>query len=159
MTSDAHEYRSELAWSGSTGGGYDAYPRTHWVRAEPADQELTLSGDQAFGGDPLLLNPEQLVVAAASSCQLLSFLAVAARARIDVVDYRDAATAVMPAEPEPMSIARIELSPIITIAPPAGEDGPSDERLAHLCEVAHRECFVANSLRTEVVVTPKFLRA
>ena len=148
-----HTYRTTLAWDGSTGTGYDAYERAHVVAAEPARAHLDLSSDPAFRGDPGLLNPEQLLVAAASSCQLLSFLAVAARARLDVVRYLDDATAVMPADPTPMRITRIELNPQIWLAD-TDRPRPTDERLLHLCEVAHRECFIANSLRSEVVVRP-----
>ena len=137
--------------------GYDAYERTHEVRAEPADAALALSSDPAFRGDPDRLNPEQLLVAAASSCQLLSFLAVAAQARLDVVGYEDEATAVMPEDDPPMRLTQIVLRPTITVVAPDGGN-PTDERLAHLCEVAHRECFIANSLRSEVVVEPTFLR-
>lgn len=150
-----HTYATSLRWSGSTGLGYDAYVRAHEVSAAPATEALRLSGDPSFGGDPALLNPEQLLVAAASSCQLLSFLAVAARARLDVVSYLDEATAVMPAEPTPMSISRIDLHATITLAD-TERPRPTQERLAHLVEVAHRECFIANSLRTEVVAVATF---
>jgi organic hydroperoxide reductase OsmC/OhrA len=116
---------------------------------EPATVALTLSSDPTFRGDPTLLNPEQLLVLAASSCQLLTFLAVAARARIDVTGYEDDAEGFMPDDDLPMRITRIELRPRISVA----GDVP-EERLRHLVEVAHRECFIANSLRTEIVVTP-----
>ena len=149
-----HRYATALAWSGSTGVGYEAYDRTHRVTAEDPSVELVLASDPAFGGDPARWNPEQLLVAAASSCQLLSFLAVAARARLDVVDYRDQATAVMPAGDE-LWIARIDLHPAVILAD-TDRARPSDERLAHLAEIAHRECFIARSLRSEVTVTPSF---
>ncbi|MCU1453723.1 MAG: OsmC family protein [Acidimicrobiales bacterium] len=159
MTDGTHVYRTRLAWAGSTAVGYDAYDRRHEISAPPAAAPLDLSADPSFRGDPLRLNPELLLVAAASSCQLLSFLAVAARARIDVVDYQDEAEAFMPAGVRPMSITRIELRPHITIAAPAPDArGVSDARLGHLCEVAHRECYIANSVRSEVVVTPTFVR-
>ncbi|MDQ6695899.1 MAG: OsmC family protein [Actinomycetota bacterium] len=157
MTGTTHTYRTTLAWEGSTGEGYDAYDRTHTVAAAPAQAALTLSADPAFKGDPSLLSPEQLLVLSASSCQLLSFIAVAARARIDVVAYRDSAEAVMPEDDLPVRITRIELRPAITIRT-HGDAGPTDDRLSHLCEVAHQECYVANSLRTEVIVTPTFTR-
>jgi organic hydroperoxide reductase OsmC/OhrA len=146
-----HHYRVTAAWRGSTGAGYEAYDRRHRVRATPADVALDLSGDPAFGGDPSLLNPEVLLVAAASSCQLLSFLAVAARARVDVVDYRDDAEGEMPEADPPVRITRIVLRPRITVR---GDVGAA--RLRHLVEVAHRECYVASSLRTEIVVEPAF---
>lgn len=157
MTGPVHTYRSALKWEGSTGVGYDLYDRTHTVSAPPAQASLALASDPAFRGDPSLLNPEQLLVLAASSCQLLAFLAVAARARVDVVAYRDSADAVMPEDDLPMRITRIVLRPTITVTPGTG-DGPTDDRLLHLCEVAHRECFVANSLRTDIVVEPTFVR-
>ncbi len=153
--SPVHTYRTSLAWEGSTALGYEQYGRTHRLEAEPAATAITLSSDPAFRGDPSLLNPEQLLVAAASSCQLLSFLAVAARARLDVVAYRDRAEAVMPEDDRPVRITRIELHPEVELAD-TGATRPTLERLAHLTDVAHRECFIANSLTAEVVVTPTF---
>lgn len=155
MSDAVHRYATALRWAGSTGAGYDAYDRSHHVGAPPAAASLHLAADPAFRGDPALLNPEQLLVAAASSCQLLSFLAVAARARLDVVSYVDDATAEMPEGDPPMRIVRIDLHPVIVLAD-TDRARPSAERLAHLAEVAHRECFIANSLRTDVVVHPSF---
>jgi organic hydroperoxide reductase OsmC/OhrA len=144
-----HRYRAGCSWSGSTAAGYRGYDRSHRGAAPPADAELTLSSDPAFLGNPALLNPEQLVVLAAASCQLLSFLAVAARARLDVRDYRDDATATMPEADQPVRLAEILLRPRITLVA-----GPSEERVRHLVEVAHRSCYVANSLATPVRVEP-----
>ena len=144
-----HRYETRLRWSGSTGAGYDAYDRTHTASAPPADASLTLASDPAFLGDPVLLNPEQLVVLAASSCQLLSFLAVAARARIDVRSYEDDAVAIMPEDDPPTRLTAITLRPKVLVGP-----GPTVARVEHLLEVAHRECFIANSLRSEITVEP-----
>jgi len=151
MAGSTHRYAARCSWSGSTAVGYDAYDRTHQAEAPPAAAGLTLASDPAFRGDPSLLNPEQLVVLAASSCQLLSFLAVAARARIDVVGYEDEAEGVMPEDDKPVRITAITLRPRITVKGDVAEG-----RLRHLCEVAHRECFIANSLKTDVVVEPSF---
>jgi len=145
-----HRYTSSVRWSGSTVGGYEAYERRHEVECQPATSVLQLSSDPTFRGDAALLNPEQLLLAAAASCQLLSFLAVAARARLDVVDYRDEAEAVMPEEPTPPRITAITLRPRIRV-----RSGPSEARVRHLVDVAHRECFIANSLRSEVHIQPE----
>lgn len=144
-----HRYGARCRWSGSTGAGYDAYDRSHRVDAPPADDAIALSGDRAFGGDASQLNPEQLLVIAASSCQLLSFLAVAARARIDVRQYEDDAEGVMPEDDPPLRITRIVLRPRIVLAA-----GPTEERVRHLIDLAHGECFIANSLRTQIDVEP-----
>ena len=154
MAASPHRYTTTCEWEGSTGVGYDAYDRTHRATAPPALDTLTLSADPAFRGSPELLDPEQLLVLAASSCQLLSFLAVAARARIDVVAYRDDAEGVMPEDDPPVRITRIVLRPEITV-----RGDVTDERLEHLVEVAHRECYIANSLSTELRVQPTFRRA
>jgi organic hydroperoxide reductase OsmC/OhrA len=145
-----HHYRSTCAWEGSTGVGYEAYSRAHTVAADPADASLELSADPAFRGDPHRLNPEQLLLASASSCQLLSFLAVAARARLDVVAYEDRAEALMPEADLPVRITEIHLRPRITVRAPA-----TAERIRHLCEVAHRECFIANSLASAMTIDPE----
>jgi organic hydroperoxide reductase OsmC/OhrA len=152
--SGTHRYSTRCSWSGSTAAGYDGYDRAHAGSAPPAAAELELSGDPAFRGDPSRLNPEQLVVLAASSCQLLSFLAVAARARLDVVSYDDDAEGLMPEDDWPMRLTSITLRPRITIRP-----GPTEERVRHLVEVAHRECFIANSLLTDVRVEPTIVFA
>ncbi len=110
---------------------------------------LRLSADPAFHGDARLLNPEQLLVTAVVSCQLLSFLAVAARARVEVRGYDDNGEGVMPEDEPPVRLTVITLHPRIRVAP-----GTNEARVLHLVEVAHRECFVANSLSTEIRIEP-----
>lgn len=149
-----HRYTATCEWQGSTGAGYDAYDRSHKAEAPPTEDTLHLSSDPAFRGEPKYLNPEQLLVVAAASCQLLSFLAVAARARIDVVDYRDDAEGEMPESEPATRVTRITLRPRITV-----RGDVSDDRIRHLTDVAHRECFIANSLKTEIVVEPIVMRA
>lgn len=149
-----HRYATEVEWSGSTAVGYDAYDRVHRARVVPVETALDLSGDPAFLGDASKLNPEQLLVLAASSCQLLSFLAVMARSRLDVIAYRDEAEGEMPEDDRPVRITRIVLRPRITV-----RGDVTDKRILHLVEVGHRECYVANSVKAEIVIEPTILRA
>jgi organic hydroperoxide reductase OsmC/OhrA len=142
-----HLYATALHWTGSTSGGYRAYNRNHTVG--PAGLQTEVSADQPFRGDPTRLNPEQLVVMAASSCQLLSFLALAAVAGVDVLEYHDHATAVMPKRDLPVRLTQITLRPQITVA--AGADA---DKVEHLVHRAHGECYIANSLRSEIVLEP-----
>jgi organic hydroperoxide reductase OsmC/OhrA len=141
VTGPVHRYRASCEWRGSTAGGYEAYDRTHEVRCPPAADALTLASDPAFRGDPARLNPEQLLLAAATSCQLLAFLAVAARARVTVTAYEDDAEADMAEAVQPMRITDIRLRPRITVSP-----GTDADRVHKLVALAHRECFIANSL-------------
>jgi organic hydroperoxide reductase OsmC/OhrA len=144
-----HRYETRLRWSGSTGLGWEHYDREHAATAPPAEQEIRLTTGESQG-DPSVLNPEQLVVMAASSCQMLMFLHLAAKARIDVVDYEDEATGAMPLEEEPVRIATITLRPRIVIAGEA-----SEERVGKLVHTAHEHCFVANSLTSVVEIEPR----
>jgi len=144
-----HKYIAKCLWKGATSVGYEEYDRGHEASAAPALESLSLSSDPAFHGDAERLNPEQLLVIAASSCQLLSFLAVAARAHIEVLEYEDNAEAEMPEDDLPVRITSIKLKPRIVIG---GE--VSEHRVRHLVEVAHHECYVANSLKTSIVVEP-----
>lgn len=146
----AHRYEVRCTWSGSTGAGYDAYDRGHTVSAPRAAAQIELSSAPVFRGDASRLNPEQLLVAAASSCQLLEFLAIAARARIDVLEYQDDAEGFMDEADEPARIQRIVLRPRVVITA-----GPSEERVRHLLDLAHEHCYIANSLRSEIVLEPQ----
>jgi organic hydroperoxide reductase OsmC/OhrA len=152
VTHAIHRYTVACRWEGSTAVGYEKYSRAHEAAAPPAHAGLSLSGDPAFRGDPARLNPEQLFVLAASSCQLLSFLAVAARARLDVRRYVDAAEGTMDEKDRPAHIGRIVLRPRIELA-----RGPAEERVRHFVEQAHRECYIANSVKTEIVVEPEIV--
>jgi organic hydroperoxide reductase OsmC/OhrA len=145
-----HHYRVTSRWTGSTGVGYEGYDRAHSVSTTPPTATLMLSSDPAFRGDPALLDPEELFVISASSCQLLSFLAVAARARIDVIEYIDHAEGFMPDHVKPMRITEIVLRPRITV-----HGSVTEHRVRRLCEVAHNECYIANSVTTEITVDPE----
>ena len=104
-------------------------------------------------GDPSILNPEQLLVMSASSCQMMWFLHLAAKARIDVVGYEDEALGVMPDDDPPLRITEITLRPRITVTGEASED-----RIHKLVHTAHEHCFIANSLTSDVSIEPTIAR-
>jgi organic hydroperoxide reductase OsmC/OhrA len=144
-----HTYRSELTWQGSTAAGYASYERTHHVRTPPAEAALAVTADVPFRGDPRFINPEQLLLAAASSCQLLSFLAEAATAGVEVVRYTDEAEAFMPVTREPLWVQRIVLRPHVVV-----RGDVDDAEVIRLLHAGHDGCFIANSLRSEIALEP-----
>lgn len=148
-----HLYTASLSWSGSTGAGYRDYGRAHELTAGEDGPTVAASADPHFLGDAARANPEQLLVMAAASCQMLSFLAICARARIDVRGYEDRAEGVMPEDDPPMRVTRIRLRPRITVAGDLDE-----ERLHRYAQLAHRECFIAQSLKSRIDVDPEFVR-
>jgi hypothetical protein len=112
----------------------------------PAEQEVRLTTCESKG-DPRMINPEQLVVIAASSCQMLWFLHLAARPHIDVVEYDDAAVAFMP---QGEGLQEIMLRPRIVLAsgseeraqahPPCARAMQHRQQPSHACvdRAAHR---------------------
>ena len=137
-------FSAQTSWTGSTALGWESYDRAHTARADPAKQELTMTTAEERG-DPGHLNPEQLLLIAASSCQMLWFLHLAAKARIDVVTYEDRCEAEMPDD----RITRIVLRPAISL-----RDDYDEERVRKLCDQAHRHCNVAKSLSCPVELEP-----
>jgi organic hydroperoxide reductase OsmC/OhrA len=144
-----HRYETKLRWTGSTGLGWEHYDRAHSATSPPAEQEIQLTTGESKG-DSAVLNPEQLLVMSASSCQMLSFLHVAAKARLDVVEYEDAATGLMPDDAKPLRITEITLRPRIVI-----EGQADEERVRNLVHIAHDHCFIANSLKSEMSIEPE----
>jgi organic hydroperoxide reductase OsmC/OhrA len=122
------------------------------VTAPPAEQEVRVTTGESKG-DPAILNPEQLLLMAASSCQMLWFLHLAAKARIDVVAYGDDASALMPEDEEPVRITDITLRPRITV-----DGDASEERVRKLVDTAHEHCFIANTLNCSMTVEPSVQR-
>ena len=95
------------------------------------------------------VDPEEALVASVSSCHMLWFLHLARDAGLDVAAYRDEARGTMGKDERGrMAVTRIALRPEIDFA---GE-APGAETLARLHHEAHEKCFIANSLRTEIVV-------
>ena len=141
-----HTYGSALRWAGRT-DDYDSYSRQHDVTI--AGTTATLSAAAAFRGDAALPNPEQLLVAAASSCQLLSFLAVAAHAGVAILEYHDDAEGIMPDDVRPVRLTTIVLRPVIVA------EGATRSEVERLLHKAHRQCYIANSLTATVTLEPE----
>ncbi|GAB3191065.1 OsmC family protein [Nesterenkonia suensis] len=153
MITAQHEYETRASWpvsadSGSTGGGLRDYSRDHEITVPGVEGGLALTADPAFRGDASRLNPEQLLVAAASSCQMLSLLGAAARAGVDVVGYRDTAVSRLLLHETPARLDTIRLH--ITVQVTAGTDEGVVQELA---QRAHERCYIANSLAIPVELT------
>ena len=100
--------------------------------------------------DPAGVDPEEAFVAALSSCHLLSFLYAAAKRGIVVESYVDDAEGVMDKnEQGRLAITRVVLRPRVTYA--TAPDAETESALHHQ---AHEDCYIANSVRTEVLVEP-----
>ncbi len=99
------------------------------------------------------VDPEEAFVASLSSCHMLWFLSVAAKKRYVVDTYEDEAEGVMEKNPQgKLAMTKVTLRPRVVFD---GTNVPDPAQLAALHHQAHEECFIANSVRTEVVVEPR----
>ena len=100
--------------------------------------------------NPANVDPEEAYVAAISSCHMLSFLYVAAKQGFQVDSYRDEAVGVMAKNERGAAwVSAVTLHPVIAYG---GSKMPSKADEDHLHHRAHEECFIANSVRTEITV-------
>jgi organic hydroperoxide reductase OsmC/OhrA len=102
--------------------------------------------------DPAGVDPEEALVASASSCHMLWFLSLAQAQGLDILSYSDAAEGIMGRlGPGKIGLTRITLRPAIAFRGAA----PEPAVLGRLHTQAHERCFIANSLKTEIVVEPR----
>jgi len=143
-------HNARVSWElGDAEFTYDTYPRQHTWAFE-SGVTVAASAAPDFRGDPERVDPEEAFVAAVAGCHLLTFLAIAARKRIVVERYEDAAVGLLEKGKDgKLEITRVELRPRVTFADP-GAISPED--LARLHRLAHENCFIARSVRSEVVV-------
>ncbi len=125
------------------------YPRAHRIRFE-GGQVLGASAAPGYGGDAALVDPEQQLLAALSSCHMLTFLAVAANRGYVVDGYVDEAVAVLGKnEAGQTAVSAATLNPRVRFA---DARIPTDEEYANLHERARHACFIGNSIKTQVTV-------
>jgi len=102
--------------------------------------------------DPAAVDPEEAFVAALSSCHMLWFLDLACRAGWVVDDYRDEAVGTLAPDADgKLAMTLVTLRPAVRFAGARRPDAAEIERLHH---AAHAECFIANSVKSEVRCEP-----
>ncbi|WP_422374253.1 OsmC family protein [Roseibium sp.] len=147
MTAE-HSYTSQITWTGNRGEGtktYRGYDRT-WEIRTPGKPPVACSNDPLLGGDPALHNPEDLLLAALSSCHMLWYLHLASTAGIAVQSYEDRPVGI--GETEQSGAGRFlnaVLKPTITV--PAGTDLA---RADAIHQEIHKVCFIARSVNFPV---------
>jgi organic hydroperoxide reductase OsmC/OhrA len=148
VVSKQHRYTVTVEWTGNRGEGtasYRSYDRDHEVSAEHTPS-ISGSSDPAFRGNPSRWNPEQLLVASAAQCHLLSYLHHAATNDVVVTDYVDHPTAVLTEDDAGGGrFTEIVLHPLVTVA-----DAAMVETAQRLHHDANRTCFVASTLNLPV---------
>lgn len=150
------EYGAEVVWARD---GQDflsnGYSRRHLLRFDGGAEVAGSSSPHSVPlpmSDASAVDPEETFVASLASCHMLWFLAIAAKRRFIVDRYADAAVGVMARNAEGrMAMTRVTLRPHVVFS---GERQPTVDELEALHHKAHEECYIANSVKSEVVVEP-----
>ena len=128
---------------------YATYNREHTWNFD-GGESVRASAAPSFQGDPSCVDPEEAFVASLSSRHMLTFLALCTKKKLVVESYIDEAKGHMAKTDEgEMAIKRVVLRPQIRFG---GDGSPDQGVLDDLHHEAHKHCFIANSVKTEVVV-------
>jgi organic hydroperoxide reductase OsmC/OhrA len=147
------EYTAEIHWKRSDNGFLSGkYSREHvWnfdgglaVPASPSPHVVPVPYS-----NPACVDPEEAFVAAIASCHMLTFLYLASRDGFQIDSYKDQAVGTMRKNERGIPwINQVKLSPRVEYGD-SKLPSPSDERRLH--HQAHEQCFIANSVKTEIV--------
>ncbi len=147
-----HHYVSKLRWDGDPQIGttsYADYDRQFRL-AISGKPDLVGSANRVFRGDPALHDPEDLFLASIASCHMLSYLALCARAAINVVAYADDVRGVLVTQPDGGGkFERVDLAPSVQLAP-----GADVARALAFHDRAHQTCFIASSCGVPIHCDP-----
>ena len=143
-----HKYTLTVQWTGNNGTGtstYRGYERSHKIISGNKD-DILCSSDPVFRGDKTKYNPEELLVAALSSCHMLSYLHLCADSGIVVVDYIDNPSGIMIESQDGSGYFKeVILNPVVTIT-----DSTMVNKANELHKRANELCFIANSCNFKV---------
>jgi organic hydroperoxide reductase OsmC/OhrA len=153
----AHTYTAETIWErGEQKFTDNLYSRKHILRF---DGGISIAGSSSplvvpvpFS-EPNAIDPEESLVSAISSCHMLWFLSIAAKNGFIVDSYHDTAIGIMkPNERKKYWVSSVTLQPKVIFS---GTEIPNSEKISQMHHEAHDECFIANSVKTDIQVNPR----
>jgi len=149
------EYFAKISWFRKNTESYtdNKYSRGHeWS----FDGGITVQASSSPHVVPLpysvaeYVDPEEAFVASLSSCHMLFFLSIAAKRKYIVNSYTDNAIGLMDKDNEGnIAMTQVTLKPKVDFS---GEHKPSMEQLEKIHHQAHQQCFIANSVKTKIVI-------
>ncbi len=149
--SQQHHYAATITWTGNNGEGtakYDVYERSHTLSID-GKPDILCSSDTPFRGDGSKHNPEDALLYSLSSCHMLWYLHLCADAGVIVTAYTDNATGVLTMG-DPARFTEVILHPVVTV-----KDASMIDKANALHDMAHKKCFIANSVNFPVTHQPQ----
>jgi organic hydroperoxide reductase OsmC/OhrA len=157
MSKSTHRYVAEVLWQRAAGEAFvdNRYSRRHRLRFDGGTEVPGSSSPSVVPlpmSDAAAVDPEEAFVAALAACHMLWFLSLAAQQGWVVDRYRDAAHGTMSRnDAGKLWISTVALRPEVLFA---GERQPTRDEALQLHHRAHAECFIANSVKSEVRCDP-----
>jgi organic hydroperoxide reductase OsmC/OhrA len=132
---------------------YKNYDRTHSWKFE-GGIVVKASAAPEYLGKKEFVNPEEAFAASLASCHMLTFLAIASMKKYIVESYEDKAVAILEKnEKSKMAVTKLYLRPKITFT---GDNIPDETVIHEMHRRSHAECFISNSVLTEIIIEPLF---
>ena len=148
------EFKVYLSWKNEGENfSYKTYDRSHLWKFEGGTL-VKASSAPDYLGKSKLINPEEAFAASLASCHMLTFLAVASMKKYTVAMYEDNAVAILGKnEKLRMAVTNVYLRPNISFK---GDNIPDKTIIDEMHHRAHQECFIANSVLTEIIIEPVY---
>lgn len=147
------EYKVNLRWEAESDDfSYNNYSRTHeWKFG--GGISVNASAAPEYLGKAEYVNPEEAFIASLASCHLLTFLAIASYKKFAIKSYEDHAIGTIGKNKEnKIAVLKVVLRPTVEFT---GSLKPSEEDIKKMHDKAHAECFISNSVLTEVAIDPQ----
>ncbi|MFN8287826.1 MAG: OsmC family protein [Chitinophagales bacterium] len=135
----AYEYEVNVFWQGG---------RRTLAQSPEIPEDITVSTPSQFpGGEKDIWSPEHLFTAAVSSCYMTTFLALAEKARLQLVNFQVASKGTIRQTEDGLAITEVLLEPVITLS-----DEKETDKAERTALKAHALCLVTNSIKAKVTL-------
>lgn len=132
----SYTYRTGLAWAGGRGGTLGAEGKPSFRVASPPE----------FKGEAGVWSPEDLFVASVNACTMTTFISLAERAKLNILDYTSEAEGLLELVDGAFRFTRVDVKPVVQVA-----EGDVTQAKATMHQ-AHEKCLIANSMKCRVIV-------
>lgn len=134
-----YQYTDRVIWTQDRSG----------LVSSAGKSQVPISSPPEFKGEPGVWTPEDLFVSAVNSCTMATFLAYAFKAKLPLYGYTSEATGTLEYSDGKYRFTKVHLYPEITVGTPEAMD-----QVLNILGDAHRDCFISNSIQSEVVIEP-----
>ncbi|MGK0444429.1 MAG: organic hydroperoxide reductase OsmC/OhrA [Bermanella sp.] len=142
------EHSASISWHKQGSFSHEGFERGH--EAAISGHTIPMSG----ANTPAFVDPEQMLAASLASCHMQTFLALAAKKRLQVERYEDTATAKVDTNSDGKQyVSEVRLTPKAVFT---GDKRPTQEEIEKMHHKAHEHCFVSNSLISSTLINPIF---